>query len=50
MDSNILIRSLLVTNKKIFAWAGGGIVAESNLHSEYKETFQKLSKIVNFYP
>jgi para-aminobenzoate synthetase component 1 len=46
MDSNITIRTLVVKNQKIYAWAGGGLVADSNCTEEYQETFDKLSKVL----
>ena len=46
MDSSITIRTLVCHNQHIFCWAGGGIVADSNVDSEYKECFDKVSKIL----
>ncbi len=46
MDSNILIRSLITTNGRLYAWAGGGLVNDSECEPEYQETFAKLSKIL----
>ncbi|MGB0495998.1 MAG: aminodeoxychorismate synthase component I [Kangiellaceae bacterium] len=46
MDTNICIRTLLAKNGSLFCWAGGGIVFDSNVESEYKETFHKISKII----
>jgi len=46
MDSSITIRTLVCTDDRIFCWAGGGIVADSNADSEYKECFDKVSKIL----
>ena len=46
MDTNICIRTLLADNKQIYCWAGGGLVADSQLDSEYQETFDKLNKII----
>ncbi len=45
VDSNIMIRTLLAKKEKIYAWAGGGIIAQSTLHDEYKETIDKLDNI-----
>jgi para-aminobenzoate synthetase component 1 len=45
INSNIMIRTLLAQNSKIYAWAGGGIVLDSDLHSEYDETINKLDNI-----
>ncbi|WNC69865.1 aminodeoxychorismate synthase component I [Thalassotalea nanhaiensis] len=46
MDTNITIRTLLCENEKIHCWAGGGLVADSNVDSEYQETFDKVNKIL----
>lgn len=46
MDSNITIRTLLCEAGKIYAWAGGGIVADSTVEAEYQECFDKLSRIL----
>lgn len=46
MDTNITIRTLLTDKKRIFCWAGGGIVADSQADKEYQETFDKLRLIL----
>ena len=46
MDSNICIRTLVAKDNKLHCWAGGGLVADSEATSEYKETFDKLAKIL----
>ncbi|PXF62520.1 aminodeoxychorismate synthase component I [Kangiella spongicola] len=46
LDSNIAIRTLVTDNGKIHAWAGGGLVADSEANNEYEETLHKLSKIL----
>ncbi|WP_095500341.1 aminodeoxychorismate synthase component I [Paraferrimonas haliotis] len=46
MDSNICIRTLLAKNNTLYCWAGGGIVADSQLELEYQECFDKVSKIL----
>jgi para-aminobenzoate synthetase component 1 len=46
MDTNIAIRTLLETGKKIHAWAGGGIVVDSQLESEYQESFDKAAAML----
>ena len=46
MDSSITIRTLVCKNDIIYCWAGGGIVADSVAESEYKECFDKVSKIL----
>ncbi len=46
MDTNIAIRTLVAYQHRLYAWAGGGIVVDSNAESEYQETLDKLSKIL----
>ncbi|MGB0938148.1 MAG: aminodeoxychorismate synthase component I [Colwellia sp.] len=48
MDSSITIRTLVCENdnKSIYCWAGGGLVADSNVESEYQETFDKVQRIL----
>jgi len=46
MDTSITIRTLITRNNRIYAWAGGGIVADSQCDAEYQETLDKLSKIL----
>lgn len=46
MDTNITIRTLACNNNKIYCWAGGGLVADSNKESEYQETLDKVNKIL----
>lgn len=46
MDSNICIRTLIAQNNQLYCWAGGGLVADSELSTEYQETFDKLAKIL----
>ncbi|AZG73137.1 aminodeoxychorismate synthase component I [Shewanella livingstonensis] len=46
MDTSITIRTLVTENKRIYCWAGGGIVADSNSEAEYQESFDKVSKIL----
>ncbi|MDP2561528.1 aminodeoxychorismate synthase component I [Psychrobium sp. 1_MG-2023] len=51
MDTNITIRTLLCLNKteqekEIFCWAGGGIVADSQVDAEYQECFDKVASIL----
>jgi len=43
MDSNIAIRTLLVADGLVRYWAGGGIVADSQLHAEYQESLDKAA-------
>ncbi|MDA7745823.1 aminodeoxychorismate synthase component I [Psychromonas sp.] len=46
MDSSITIRTLVCKDDHIYCWAGGGIVADSKVESEYQECFDKVSKIL----
>lgn len=46
MDSNIVIRTLVYSGNKIDCWAGGGIVADSELAAEYQETLDKVSAML----
>lgn len=51
MDSNILIRTLLLTGKigstqKLYCWGGGGIVADSDPESEYQESLTKVGALL----
>ena len=46
MDSSICIRTLLAENNQLHCWAGGGIVLDSVANDEYKETLDKVSKIL----
>jgi para-aminobenzoate synthetase component 1 len=43
MDSNIAIRTLVYSDKEIRCWAGGGIVADSDVAIEYQETLDKAA-------
>ena len=46
-DSNILIRSVIKNEDVLYCWAGGGLVADSELHDEYQESLTKVSNITN---
>ncbi|MDK9763441.1 aminodeoxychorismate synthase component I [Vibrio sp. D420a] len=46
MDTSITIRTLVAEDQTLYAWAGGGVVADSNCQSEYQETLDKLSRIL----
>lgn len=43
MDSNIIIRTLVYSDNEIRCWAGGGIVADSEVAAEYQETLDKAA-------
>ncbi|AOV97030.1 aminodeoxychorismate synthase, component I [Edwardsiella hoshinae] len=46
MDTSITIRTLLAERGRLYCWAGGGIVADSEVEAEYQETLDKVSKIL----
>ncbi len=46
MDTNIAIRTLLREGDAIYAWAGGGIVADSVCEAEYQESLDKASGLL----
>ncbi|WP_135382659.1 aminodeoxychorismate synthase component I [Vibrio tasmaniensis] len=46
MDTSITIRTLVAENNTLYAWAGGGVVFDSDCVSEYQETLDKLSRIL----
>lgn len=46
MDTSITIRTVIAENQQLYAWAGGGLVADSEWQAEYQETLDKLSRIL----
>ncbi|MGH8573608.1 MAG: chorismate-binding protein, partial [Gammaproteobacteria bacterium] len=46
MDLNIAIRTLLYRRGWIHAWAGGGIVMDSDPEAEYQETLDKAQALL----
>jgi para-aminobenzoate synthetase component 1 len=46
MDTNICIRTVLAENNRLYCWAGGGIVLDSDIDSEYQESLDKVAKIL----
>jgi len=46
MDTNIAIRTLVRSGDRIHAWAGGGIVADSDADLEYQECLDKASGLL----
>ncbi len=46
MDTNIAIRTMVYADNEISFYAGGGIVADSEMHKEYKETWDKASSML----
>ncbi len=49
MDTNIAIRTMAHFNDRIVCWAGGGIVEDSNMESEYQESFEKVSAMLKLF-
>jgi len=47
MDSNITIRTLIFSDNRLRFWAGGGIVADSNVDEEYQEVHDKAAAMIN---
>ncbi|MEE8249040.1 MAG: aminodeoxychorismate synthase component I [Gammaproteobacteria bacterium] len=46
MDCNIAIRTLLRQGDQIHAWAGGGVVADSEVEAEYRESLDKAALLL----
>ncbi len=46
MECNIAIRTLVYSNNEIRFWAGGGVVADSEVEAEYQETLDKAGAMV----
>jgi para-aminobenzoate synthetase component 1 len=46
MDTNIAIRTLLLSGGSIHAWAGSGIVADSDADLEFQECLDKASGLL----
>ncbi len=46
MECNIAIRTLVYSNDEIRFWAGGGVVADSEVEAEYQETLDKAGAMV----
>ena len=46
MDTNIAIRTLVQHGNAIYAWAGGGIVADSDPEAEYQESLDKAAALL----
>ncbi len=46
MDTSITIRTLVAEKGMLHVWAGGGLVADSEVNAEYQETLDKLSRIL----
>lgn len=46
MDTNIAIRTAVYSQGEFRFWAGGGIVADSEMQKEYRETWDKASSML----
>jgi para-aminobenzoate synthetase component I len=46
MQLNIAIRTLVQHGPYVYAWAGGGVVADSEVDAEYQETFDKAAALL----
>lgn len=46
MDSNIVIRTLIARDGKVYLNVGGGIVADSDVKAEYQETLDKAKSFL----
>ncbi|WP_236757957.1 aminodeoxychorismate synthase component I [Aeromonas cavernicola] len=46
MDTSICIRTLIAEAGQLHCWAGGGIIADSDVDSEYQETYDKVARIL----
>ena len=46
MDTNIAIRTAVISKKQLSFYAGGGVVADSELEKEYNETLDKASNLI----
>jgi para-aminobenzoate synthetase component I len=47
MDTNIAIRTLVYSDGMARLWAGGGIVADSDPESEYRESYHKAAALLD---
>lgn len=46
MDMNICIRTLIADQGHLYAWGGGGLVADSECAAEYQETLIKVGRLL----
>jgi para-aminobenzoate synthetase component 1 len=46
MDTNIAIRTAVYSGHTIRFWAGGGIVVDSQVDKEYRETLDKAANML----
>ena len=46
MDTSIAIRTLVCDGTQVHAWGGGGIVADSDAETEYRESLTKIEPML----
>jgi para-aminobenzoate synthetase component 1 len=46
MDLNIAIRTLVQQGNRVYTWAGGGVVADSDVDAEYQESLDKAAAML----
>ena len=46
MDTSIAIRTLVCDGARVHAWGGGGIVADSDAETEYRESLTKIEPML----
>jgi para-aminobenzoate synthetase component 1 len=46
MDTNIAIRTLVQQGNRVYTWAGGGVVADSDVDAEYQESLDKAAAML----
>jgi para-aminobenzoate synthetase component 1 len=46
MDTNIAIRTLVQHGEHVYTWAGGGVVADSEVNAEYQESLDKAAALL----
>jgi para-aminobenzoate synthetase component 1 len=49
LDTNIAIRTLVRYHDRLYCWAGGGIVVDSELEAEYQECFAKAAAMLEVF-
>lgn len=49
MDTNIAIRTLVCHRERMYCWAGGGIVMDSDLDEEYAECLAKAAAMLEVF-
>lgn len=47
MDTSIAIRTLVCDGNKIHCWGGGGIIADSEIEQEYRESITKVQVLMD---